>query len=210
MSLEEYELKITPMDGKYTNLINALGVPKIFPNTQDRNLSCVILNHKFTKQLQLTDNSQGEANVDILIGADLYWKFVTGETKRSNTCNLVAIKSIFGWLISGPNECNHQIHQSSVETTMLHLLKISCRENHNYLNKEIHRFKNLDAIGISPNESSVYEKFENNIKFKDNRYSVNLPIKDYHPLLPDNYELSLKRLHQLRERLVKDEMVLKL
>ena len=93
---------------------------------------------------------------------------------------------------------------------MSHELKISCRENHNYLNKEIHRFKNLDAIGISPNESSVYEKFENNIKFKDNHYSVNLPTKDYHPLLPDNYELSLKRLHQLRERLVKDEMVLKL
>ena len=95
MSLKDYELKITPMDGKYTNLINALGVPKIFPNTQDRNLSCVIQNHKFTKQLQLTDNILGEANVDILIGADLCWKFVTGETKRSNTCNLVAIKSIF-------------------------------------------------------------------------------------------------------------------
>ena len=72
MSLKDYELKITPMDGKYTNLINALGVPKIFPNTQDRNLSCVIQNHKFTKELQLTDSSQGEANIDILIGADLY------------------------------------------------------------------------------------------------------------------------------------------
>ena len=97
----------------------------------------------------------------------------------------------------------------AVNTTMSHVLKISCRENHNYLNKEINRFKNLDAIGISPNESTVYERFENNIKFKDNRYSVNLPIKDYHPLLPDNYELSLKRLYQLRERLAKGEMILK-
>ena len=67
----------------------------------------------------------------------------------------------------------------------------------------------MDAIGIPPNESSVYERFENNIKFKDNRYSVILPIKDYHPLLPDNYELSLKRLYQLRERLAKGEMILK-
>ena len=67
----------------------------------------------------------------------------------------------------------------------------------------------MDAIGISPNESSVYEKFENNIKLKGNRYSINLPIKDYHPLFPDNYELSLKRLYQLRKRLVKDQMVLK-
>ena len=138
--------------------------------------------------MQLADNNQGEANVYILIGADLYRQFVTGETKRSNTCNLIAIKPVFRWVISRPNECNHQNHHSSVNTTMSHELKISCRENHNYLNKEIHRFKNLDAIGISPNESSVYEKFENNIKFKDNRYSVNKPIK---------------------ERLVKDEIILK-
>ena len=75
------------------------------------------------------------------------------------------------------------------------MLKISCQENHNHLNKEIHRFWNFDAIGISPNESSVYENFQNNIKFKDNRYSINLPIKDYHPSLPDNYELSLKQLY---------------
>ena len=61
---------------------------------------------------------------------------------------------------------------------MSRALNISCQESHNHLNKEIHRFWNLDAIGISPNESSVYEKFENNIKFKDNRYSVNLLIKD--------------------------------
>ena len=57
------------MDGKFTSLINALGVPKICPNIQGQNLSCVIHNHEFTKELQLADNSQGEANVDILIGA---------------------------------------------------------------------------------------------------------------------------------------------
>ena len=135
-------------------------------------------------------------------------QFVTGETKRSNTCNSVPIKSGFGWVISGPNECNRQNH-SSVNTTILHVLQISCQENHNQLNKKVHRFWNLDVIGISPNKSSVYEKFENNIKFKDNRYSVNLPIKDYHPLLPDNYELSLKRLYKLQERSAKDEIILK-
>ena len=136
------------MDGKYANLINVMGVPKVCPNIQGQNLSCVIQNHEFTKELQLADNSQGEANVDILIGADLYWHFVTGETKRSNTCNLVTINSVFGWVISGPNECNHQNYHSSANTTMSHLLKISFQENHNHLNKEIHCFWNLDAIGI--------------------------------------------------------------
>ena len=50
MSLKEYELKITPMDGKYTGLINVLGVPKICPNIQAQNLSCVIQNHEFAKE----------------------------------------------------------------------------------------------------------------------------------------------------------------
>ena len=97
----------------------------------------------------------------------------------------------------------HRIeHHSSVNITMSRGLKIICQENHNQLNEEIHNFWNLVAIDILPNESSVYEKFENNIKFKENRCSVNLLIKDYHLLLPDNYEImSLKRLHQLREKL---------
>ena len=42
MSLKEYELKITSIDGKYTNLINVQGVPKICPNIQGQNLSCVV------------------------------------------------------------------------------------------------------------------------------------------------------------------------
>ena len=71
------------MDGKCTNLNNALCVPQICPNVQGQNLSCVIQNHEFTKELQLADNSQREANVYILIGADLYRQLVTGETKRS-------------------------------------------------------------------------------------------------------------------------------
>ena len=50
MSLKEYELKITPMDGKYTSRINVLGVPKICPNIQGQNLSCVIQNHEFAKE----------------------------------------------------------------------------------------------------------------------------------------------------------------
>ena len=69
---------------------NALGVPKIFPNIQGQNLSCV------TQNQQLADKSQGKTNDDIFIGADLYWQFVMGETMRSNACNLVAIQSVFG------------------------------------------------------------------------------------------------------------------
>lgn len=60
------------MDDKCTNLITVLGVPNIHPNIQDQSLVCVIQNHKFTKQLQLADNSERETSVDVLIDADLF------------------------------------------------------------------------------------------------------------------------------------------
>ena len=50
-------------------------------------------------------------------------------------------------------------------------------------------------------ESLLYEKFENSIKFGNNLYSVKLPMTKYHPQVLEDYELSLNRVYQLRERL---------
>ena len=76
------------------------------------------------------------------------------------------------------------------------------------MNDKVLRFWNLDEIGIANKELSVHEKFKNNITLQEGRYSVRLPIKEYHPVLSDNYDLSLKRLHSLKMRLAKDEMLL--
>ena len=87
-------------------------------------------------------------------------------------------------------------------------MKISCSETLN-LNNNINRFWNLDEIGIKEKEVSVYDKFRNDIKIKNERYSVRLPIKEYHPILPDHYTLCLKRLQALRHKLAQDEILLR-
>ena len=46
--------------------------------------------------------------------------------------------------------------------------------------------------------------------FKDNRYTVHLPWKTPYPVLPDNYDLSMKRLENLLKRLGQDPEVAKL
>ena len=66
---KEYEIRLLSMNSKENHLIKVLSVPRI----------C----------------SKIKANVDILIGADLYWQFVAGKTKRSESCNLVTINSTF-------------------------------------------------------------------------------------------------------------------
>ena len=59
-------------------------MPRICAKIKGQNLNCVIKNHNFTRDLQLAATSfNGEAKVDMLIGADLYWQFVTGQTKQS-------------------------------------------------------------------------------------------------------------------------------
>ena len=49
----------------------------------------------------------------------------------------------------------------------------------------------------------MYDKFANTIAFRDGRYMVSLPWKQFHSSLPDNYQLSHNRLwgllHQLKQ-----------
>ena len=55
----------------------------------------------------------------------------------------------------------------------------------------------------------MYEQFQEQISFKNHRYEVHLPWKTPHPSLPDNYELSRKRLENLLKRLRQEPEVLK-
>ena len=70
---------------------------------------------------------------------------------------------------------------------------------------QINNFWRLDAAGIAENETSIYENFNRKIESKDGRYSIELPVKESHPMLPDNYTLSEKRLENLKRRLDGDE-----
>lgn len=46
-------------------------------------------------------------------------------------------------------------------------------------------------------EDSLLDQFKNNVEFQKGNYTVSLPWKDSTVTLPDNYQLSLKRLHGL-------------
>ena len=56
---------------------------------------------------------------------------------------------------------------------------------------------------------SVYEEFVEKLLYKGNHYEVSLPWKATHPPLPENYELSLRRLQGLLSRLREKPDILK-
>ena len=57
------------------------------------------------------------------------------------------------------------------------------------------------CLGIRDTETSVHEKFSNEIRFTGERYQVKLPFKDNHPMLSDNYTNASRRLATVIKKL---------
>ena len=134
-----------------------------------------------------------------MVGDDYCWNFVSDETVRGGTGTPVTTNSKLGLLLSGPSAMGGG-HQQSVHLIATHVMKVECSEIDS-LTEQVSRFWDLDSIGIKENEPSVYETFIENIKHDGTRYEVNLPWKPFHPMLPDNFALSLGRLRSLTKRL---------
>ena len=135
--------------------------------------------HSFLQGLDLADKGKGDSNIDVLIGADYYWDIVEGEIKRENNERLIALKSKLGWLLSGPLTTTRPV-EVSVNLAMTHVLKVS----------------------------SVYKKCIDKIESINNRYEVNLPLKNENPILEDNCNLCLKRLKNLKNKLGSNKRLL--
>ena len=114
-----------------------------------------------------------------------------------------AVHIRLGWVLSGPVEGLSQ-PESSVNLVSTHFLvdnDYQTPEGKQGLDHQLKKFWDLECMGIKSGESSVYNEFENIILFKDSRYVVSLPWKHSHQSLPSNYELALRRLNGLLQRL---------
>ena len=62
-----------------------------------------VTKYEHLADLELADECTGQWTdcIDVLIGSNYYWSVVTGEVLNSDS-GPVAMKSVFGWLLSGP------------------------------------------------------------------------------------------------------------
>ena len=148
--------------------------------------------------LRLADNpgigSAGE--VEFLIGSDHYWELATGRVSRGS-CGPIAVETKLGWVLSGPLSCCSTIETPQKDLTTL-LTGVTSQESN--LDATLRSFWELESFGIT-DTCLPQSPFKNNISFVGDRYEVQLPWKSSHPLLPDNFELSKKRLQNLLTRL---------
>ena len=115
-----------------------------------------------------------DSQIDVLIGADQYWDFMTGEVKRGSK-GPVAIKTILGWVLNGTFQLQSS-SQTSVNLCDSHVLKISAMEQKSICNDKFTRLWEIENSIIKEN-LSMFE-FIQKVEFNENMepHSLGKPI----------------------------------
>ena len=145
--------------------------------------------------LELADDpSSSENSIELFIGSDYYWLFVTGETRRGEE-GPIAVESKLGWLLSGPiNEVSgdrcYVTHTNLVIEGEKPLFQPS---EDDVLAIRLKRFWDTESVGISDTTANEEELFEIDVRRKGNRYEVKLPWKENTQASSNGYKLSESR-----------------
>ena len=135
--------------------------------------------------------------VDVLIGSDYCWEFVTESVCRGIS-GPAAIHIKLDWVSSGPLHDKLELDQCAINLNVTYVLHadIHFEEPHTF-DDQLTTFWELEALGIMDREDTLYDDFTGVVKFENGRYQVPLPWREFHNLLSDNYQLSLHRLQGL-------------
>lgn len=111
-------------------------------------------------------------------------------------------------MLSGP-VCYGQLENEST-SLVTHVLRttMTVEESNRKLERQLHRFWDLESVGIIDEEHTIYDQFRDMVQFRDGRYEVFLPWKDSSEVIPDNYPLCVRRLNSLLRRLSQSPQLL--
>ena len=198
------QVAVEGLDGQTSTYLTAHVVPSICAPINGQVVDYASNNYKHLKGLRLADSTTGleGVEIDLLVGCDFYWNFMTSIVRRGKPGSPVATYTKLGWVLSGPTEVPGNC-SASINLNSTHVLRVNTEvlENTSDLKSQLNRFWDLEGIGILPNEPDVYDDLKESIVFTGERYQVALPWKEDHEQLPDNYHLSLQRLDSLLKRL---------
>ena len=176
--------------------------------------------------LRLADSpiKQGE-RIDLLIGMNYYHQIVTGEIVKGKS-GPVAVTSKLGWLLSGPYNSNSNSSSNVMSNLVLDsypqrltVSDIELQGGSTTKDLELHtavkdfwkhEAMDVEEIVESVASEAVQKSNEFDIQLKDKRYELSLPWRsDFsNECLSDNYQMCLKRLGSLHNRLKQDPELL--
>ena len=149
--------------------------------------------------------------MDVLIGSDFYWDFITGESIRGDS-GPTAVKSKFGWLLSGPTQTSHSETNVYVVSNLVILGETFLNE-HRESDKMVDMLKSfweVESLGIvDPEGEDELVERKTNIEFNGQHYEVGQPWKEGCFPQSNNYGMCATRLRSLHSKLKKEPKLLK-
>ena len=123
MSCDLVQVSITATDGLEL-YVNAFSVPVICSPISNQAVEVAVEKYPYLNGLDLADNSSpsSDVNIDILIGADFYWNFVSNESRRGEGRGPVALSTRLGWVLSGPIDNLSEESSSTTNFAATHVL----------------------------------------------------------------------------------------
>ena len=155
--------------------------------------------------LELADCSEGTnaGTIDVLIGSDFYWKFVTGKVQLGGF-GPVAIYSKLGWLLSGSIDSSLFTGDTYTHLILAKSSMTTIPEVSDPVQDIIRKFWDTESIGIVKTEPEMMKELLENIQFCGNHYEVSLPWKEGKFDLPNHFSISVNRLRHLQSKLLRD------
>ena len=114
--------------------------------------------YPYSKDLYFSDISDNESALDVqcLMGSDFFWCFQTGELKRGDPGEPVAVKTFIRWVLSGPikGERLNSITPCNVNL-LIDSTALMTWSDSNDLKTQVEKLWDLDSIGIR-DDNEVY------------------------------------------------------
>ena len=193
-----YEVRMESLSGAFSCTFKALN-QAVICGSIPRIERGPILQELSKEGIQLTDVGQECPKIEILIGADIVGKLMTGQLKALRN-GMVAVENKLGWTIMGELPSQNVASCLAQDVTSLFIS-----------NAAVSDMWSLDAIGIrdaievqskAEIEQSVREHFLQTVRqTKDGHYEVHLPWILHHAALPDNKRIAQKRLLNVTRKL---------
>ena len=197
---EVYELELEPLHNGKSVTVEAFLVDEI-STISNVHVEEIKKNYQHLCDIYFSDVSRSEdlLEIDILIGANYLWSFHEGQVIRGGQQDPVAIKTVLGYVLSGPVKGKNPYHCSGEFVALTLDPNPISRKDMQSLNKDLHKLWDLETLGIRVDED-VHQKVIDDVSFNGQRYSVGLPWKAEHGPIPLNYNSALIRLkNQLRK-----------
>lgn len=148
------------------------------------------------------------AEVDILIGADLFWDLLGSQTIKLGHEKPVLCETRLGWVISGPIY-NNRIPNSSHHDIFCNFNSVNSFENSDFndIKLDLTRFWQLEEVNSKsphyfPEESRCEVHFvQNTTRLADGRFCFRIPLKQNPSVLGDSFQRAVHCLYSLERRL---------